>query len=150
MDEVNGDRLLELITVEAPAMAPVQADPAGDVANAARNYSAKGVEVAAEPEPYVADADGDGKDDLVIMRGMGGGRFVAVSRYLSRPRFFYGVAATSATTDAAMRFGGRGRAMRPTASESALRMQLRSECIDEISDRLNFSRDGVFGRSQAR
>jgi len=46
------------------------------------------------------------------------------------PRLFYGTPAAAANTDAAVRFGGRGRAARPPASASALQMQLRGECID--------------------
>jgi len=75
--DVNGDRLLDLITVEAPVMVPVQVDPSGGasrayhyrlyIANTARNYPAKGIEIPTGPQPYVADADGDGKDDLILM-----------------------------------------------------------------------------------
>jgi hypothetical protein len=64
-----------------------------------------------------------------------------------RPRLFYGTP-VAAANEAAVRFGGRGRASRPPASASALQMQLRGECIEEISDRWNFSRDGAFGLSQ--
>ena len=375
--DVNGDRLFDLLTVQAPAAAPVQYDPSGGsrtyqyrlyIANTARNYPATGIDITTGPQPYVADADGDGKDDLILMndvrpdgfrtvatqmtvlrskgdgtferlppvriapspqivpdyrvltgdlnhdglpdmvvrcpddlvilRGTGGGHFVAESRYLPmspdygwwsarladidgdsnldviipgfrniriffgdghgnfprmtrtmiskvrdavfpptvpdlgldrmnqprdiaighftrteqtqiaagmgegdlvvfayqqgalkevsrtpteywlldiragsirnsglddlyvmgtliwgdmypRPRLFYGSADTAgAANDTVVRFGGRGRASRPPAAASALQMQLRGECVDEISDRWNFSRDGVFGLAQ--
>src|SRR6185369_14145941 len=84
---------------------------------------------------------GNGATDLYVM-----GTLIWGDIY-PRPRLFYG--SDAVTTNAApVRTFGRGRASRPPATDSALQMQLRGDCIDEISDRWQFSRDGVFGLSQ--
>lgn len=71
--DLNGDHLLDLLTEETPSSAaPPSVDPGAAhgsyryrvyIADAQRRYS-QGIEVPA-PLPYIADADGDGKDDLI-------------------------------------------------------------------------------------
>jgi len=86
---------------------------------------------------------GNGATDLYVM-----GTLIWGGMY-PRPRLFYGSDdVASATTGAPVTLFGRGRASRPPAGDSALQVQMRGECIDEISDRWKFSRDGVFGFSQ--
>ena len=73
--DVNGDHLPDLITVETSAGVPPSVDPTGGVRSGPRNrlyisdktrhYGAP-IELPSGPQPYVADADGDGKDDLVL------------------------------------------------------------------------------------
>jgi hypothetical protein len=72
--DVNGDHLPDLLTLETSAIAPPSLSPQPGreeplyrlyIGNAARHY-AKGIPVASGPQPYVADVDGDSKDDLVI------------------------------------------------------------------------------------
>jgi len=74
--DMNGDHILDLLTVERSAAAPPSVDPnwgAGGpryrlyIGDASRKYS-KPIDIATGgPQPYVADVDGDGKDDLVVM-----------------------------------------------------------------------------------
>lgn len=72
--DVNGDHRLDLLTVTQGLMVPPSVDPnarPGDpvyrlyIADAQRHY-ANPIIVAGGPQPYVADADGDGRDDLVL------------------------------------------------------------------------------------
>ena len=74
--DVNGDHILDLLTVERSPGVPPSIDPFGGasgpryrlyIGDASRKYS-KGIDIATGgPQPYVADVDGDGKDDLLVM-----------------------------------------------------------------------------------
>ncbi len=72
--DVNGDHIPDLLTQVDPIATPPSA---GGGTSGARTYylylgNASGkfanpINIAAGPPPYIADADGDGKDDLIVM-----------------------------------------------------------------------------------
>ena len=73
--DVNGDHILELLTVTTAAVAPPSLGGGSTgqepvyrmyLGNASRHYT-KGVEISTGARPYIADVDADGKDDLVIL-----------------------------------------------------------------------------------
>jgi hypothetical protein len=72
--DVNGDRVLDLITREQSPVAPPSAGGGSPspyrfrlyVGDAARTYKAPGIEISQGSRPYFADVDDDGQDDLVI------------------------------------------------------------------------------------
>ena len=73
--DVNGDHIVDLMTVETGVATPpslgqqdVRRDPFYRlyIGDAARTYS-KSIDIASGPQPYVADVDGDGKDDILLM-----------------------------------------------------------------------------------
>jgi len=72
---VNGDHRIDLLTVETPVALPPQLDPQGTssspryrlyIADAQRRYGSS-IEISAGPQPYIADVDGDGADDFLLM-----------------------------------------------------------------------------------
>jgi len=73
--DVNGDHRIDLLTVETPVALPPQLDPQGTssspryrlyIADAQRRYGSS-IEISAGPQPYIADVDGDGADDFLLM-----------------------------------------------------------------------------------
>lgn len=73
--DVNGDRVLDLLTVTRTVHAPPDgsSNATGQepvyrmyIGDASRHY-ATGIHISTGPRPYVADVDGDAKDDLVIL-----------------------------------------------------------------------------------
>lgn len=73
--DVNGDHLLDLLTVETGAQAPPSVDPTGSgrspryrlyIADSQRRYT-NAIDVSDGPQPYVADVDADGKDDILLL-----------------------------------------------------------------------------------
>jgi hypothetical protein len=74
--DVNGDHRIDLITLTRTAGLPANIDPnwrPGDpvyrlyIADASRNYS-QGIALASGIPPFVADVDGDGKDDVLLTK----------------------------------------------------------------------------------
>jgi len=73
--DVNGDRMLDLVTQTVAMAIPPSIDPTGGggssphyrlyIATASGKF-AKAIEVSTGPRPYVSDVDADGKDDLVL------------------------------------------------------------------------------------
>jgi hypothetical protein len=74
--DVNGDRIPDLLTLSSTSAAPpptVDSSVSGQwpryrlyIANASRKYS-KAIDVSTGAHPYVVDADGDGKDDFLLL-----------------------------------------------------------------------------------
>ena len=74
--DVNGDRILDLLTESRSGMAlPPHLDqnPIGEqpvyrmyIGDAARHY-VQAIEISVGPRPYIADVDGDAKDDFMII-----------------------------------------------------------------------------------
>jgi hypothetical protein len=94
--DVNRDHIPDLLTLWSLAAVPPWCDPQGAPAepryrlylgNAARQYTAPS-DVTTGPQPYVADVDGDGADDFVLMKDIrpDGFRSVATEVTILRSR----------------------------------------------------------------
>lgn len=74
--DVNGDHIPDLITMTTSAGVPPSVDPTGGartgplyrlyIGDSSRNYGPS-IDIITGPQPYVADVDGDGKDDFLLL-----------------------------------------------------------------------------------
>ena len=74
--DVNGDHRIDVLTEKQPLVVPYEVDPNAPhgvrtyhlyIAGESRHYGS-GIEVATGYPPYVADTDGDGRDDFIQMK----------------------------------------------------------------------------------
>lgn len=72
--DVNGDHIPDILTVDRGVVTPTTYGGTGSgpmwklyVGDASRNYTARPIVVSTGGTPYIADIDGDGKDDFLVL-----------------------------------------------------------------------------------